>query len=446
LCASARASIARHPQRVTALVAAMLLAAGGYATASRAPDVSDIPVRQVTETVETLPLREQVELLDTHSLSLFRTESTRNTDNADTLLRRLGIDDPAANAFLRSDPTARQSLWGRSGRGVTAEASADNRLIKLSARWTSDDSGNFKRLVVERVGNGFKSVVQTAPLVASTRLAGGTITSSLFAATDDARIPDAVAIQVAEIFSGDIDFHRALRKGDRFSIVYETLEADGEPMRSGRVLSAEFVNKGKTFQAMWFEDAQAVAGQAAPAGKGAYFTLDGQSLRKSFLVSPLAFSRVTSGFKMRFHPVLKTWRAHLGVDYAAPTGTPVRSVGDGVVDFAGIQGGFGKVVLVKHANEKTTVYGHLSRIDVKAGQKVSQSEVIGAVGATGWATGPHLHFEFRVKGVHQDPLTVLAQNEAVPVSISERERFGQVASASKAQLAAAASMRLVTTE
>jgi murein DD-endopeptidase MepM/ murein hydrolase activator NlpD len=446
LCASARASIARHPQRVTALVAAMLLAAGGYATASRAPDVSDIPVRQVTETVETLPLREQVELLDTHSLSLFRTESTRNTDNADTLLRRLGIDDPAANAFLRSDPTARQSLWGRSGRGVTAEASADNRLIKLSARWTSDDSGNFKRLVVERVGNGFKSVVQTAPLVASTRLAGGTITSSLFAATDDARIPDAVAIQVAEIFSGDIDFHRALRKGDRFSIVYETLEADGEPMRSGRVLSAEFVNKGKTFQAMWFEDAQAVAGQAAPAGKGAYFTLDGQSLRKSFLVSPLAFSRVTSGFKMRFHPVLKTWRAHLGVDYAAPTGTPVRSVGDGVVDFAGIQGGFGKVVFVKHANEKTTVYGHLSRIDVKAGQKVSQSEVIGAVGATGWATGPHLHFEFRVKGVHQDPLTVLAQNEAVPVSISERERFGQVASASKAQLAAAASMRLVTTE
>jgi murein DD-endopeptidase MepM/ murein hydrolase activator NlpD len=424
----------------------MLLAAGGYATASRAPDVSDIPVRQVTETVETLPLREQVELLDTHSLSLFRTESTRNTDNADTLLRRLGIDDPAANAFLRSDPTARQSLWGRSGRGVTAEASADNRLIKLSARWTSDDSGNFKRLVVERVGNGFKSVVQTAPLVASTRLAGGTITSSLFAATDDARIPDAVAIQVAEIFSGDIDFHRALRKGDRFSIVYETLEADGEPMRSGRVLSAEFVNKGKTFQAMWFEDAQAVAGQAAPAGKGAYFTLDGQSLRKSFLVSPLAFSRVTSGFKMRFHPVLKTWRAHLGVDYAAPTGTPVRSVGDGVVDFAGIQGGFGKVVFVKHANEKTTVYGHLSRIDVKAGQKVSQSEVIGAVGATGWATGPHLHFEFRVKGVHQDPLTVLAQNEAVPVSISERERFGQVASASKAQLAAAASMRLVTTE
>lgn len=424
----------------------MLLGAGGYATASRAPDASDVPVRQITETVATLPLQEQAELLDTHSLSLFRSEITRNTDNADTLLRRLGIDDPAANAFLRSDPTTRQSLWGRNGRGVTAEASADNRLLKLSARWTTDDSGTFKRLVVERVGDGFRSVIETAPLVASTRLAGGTITSSLFAATDDARIPDAVAIQVAEIFSGDIDFHRALRKGDRFSIVYETLEADGETMRSGRVLSAEFVNKGKTFQAMWFQDAEPAAGSASAAGKGAYFTLDGQSLRKSFLVSPLAFSRVTSGFKMRFHPLLKQWRAHLGVDYAAPTGTPVRSVGDGVVDFAGIQGGFGKVVFVKHANDNTTVYGHLSRIDVKAGQRVSQSEVIGAVGATGWATGPHLHFEFRVKGVHQDPLTVITQNEAVSVGVASRQRFDQLAGASKVQLAAAATMRLVTTE
>lgn len=446
LCASTRASIARHPQRVTALVAAMLLGAGGFAAASRAPDVSDVPVRQITETVATLPLQEQAELLDTHSLSLYRSEITRNTDNADTLLRRLGVDDPVANAFLRSDPATRQSLWGRSGRGVMAEASADNRLLKLSARWTTDDSGTFKRLVVERVGDRFRSVIETAPLVASTRLAGGTITSSLFAATDDARIPDAVAIQVAEIFSGDIDFHRALRKGDRFSIVYETLEADGEPLRSGRVLSAEFVNKGKTFQAMWFQDAEPAGGSAAAAGKGAYFTLDGQSLRKSFLVSPLAFSRVTSGFKMRFHPLLKKWRAHLGVDYAAPTGTPVRSVGDGVVEFAGIQGGFGKVVFIKHANDNTTVYAHLSRIDVKAGQRVSQSELVGAVGATGWATGPHLHFEFRVKGVHQDPLTVITQNEAVSVEAASRQRFDQLASARRSQLAAAGTMRLVTTE
>lgn len=444
LLATSRAALARHPRRVTAVVAAMLLGAGSYATASFAPDAADMPVVQITESVSPAPLQAQADVLDTHAFQLFRSETTRSTDNADSLLRRLGIDDPVANAFLRSDPTARQSLWGRSGRSVTAEASQDNRLLKLSARWTTDDSGNFKRLVVQRQGDGFRATIETAPLVASTRLAGGTIQSSLFAATDDARIPDAVAVQVAEIFSGDIDFHRALRKGDRFSIVYETLEADGEPMRSGRVLSAEFVNNGKTYQAMWFQDAPAAAGAAAP--KGAYYSLDGQSLRKAFLASPMEFSRVTSGFKMRFHPLLQKWRAHLGVDYAAPTGTPVRSVGDGVVDFAGVQGGFGNVVFVKHRNNNVTVYGHLSRIDVKRGQSVSQSQVIGAVGATGWATGPHLHFEFRVNGVHQDPLTVAKQSDAVPVSTAARPKFEALAQAARVQLGAAASMRLVTTE
>ena len=449
MCASARASIARHPHRVTALVAALLLGAGGFATASLAPDASDMPVQQVTEVVATLPLQAQADLLETHAFRLFRSETTRNTDNADSLLRRLGIDDPVANAFLRSNPLARQSLWGRNGRGVTAEASDDNRLLKLSARWTSDDSGNFKRLVVERQGDGFRSVIETAPLVANIRLAGGNIQSSLFAATDDARIPDSVAVQVAEIFSGDIDFHRALRKGDRFSIVYETLEADGEPMRNGRVLSAEFVNNGKPYQAMWFQDPQAAAAASAANGaapKGAYYTLDGQSLRKSFLASPMEFSRITSGFKMRFHPLLQKWRAHLGVDYAAPTGTPVRSVGDGIVEFAGVQGGFGNVVFVQHRNNNTTVYGHLSRIDVKRGQSVSQSQVIGAVGATGWATGPHLHFEFRVNGVHQDPLTIAKQSDAVPVTTAARASFDKLASGARVQLSAAASMRLVTTE
>ena len=426
----------------------MLLGAGGFATASLAPDAAALPVRQVLESVTPLPLQAQAELLDTHAFRLYRSDVTRATDNADVLLRRMGIDDPVASAFLRSDATARQSLWGRNGRNITAEVSDDNRLLKLSARWTADDSGNFRRLVVERNGAGFKSVIETAPLTASTRLAGGSIQSSLFAATDDARIPDAVAVQVAEIFSGDIDFHRALRKGDRFSVVYETLEGDGEPMRSGRVLSAEFVNNGKTYQAMWFQD-PAAAGQAvttAGAAKGAYYTLDGQSLRRSFLASPMEFSRVTSGFKMRFHPLLQKWRAHLGVDYAAPTGTPVRSVGDGVVEFAGVQGGFGNVVFVSHRNNNTTVYGHLSRIDVKRGQSISQSQVIGAVGATGWATGPHLHFEFRVNGVHHDPLTIAKQSDAVPVTTASRPTFERLASAAKVQLSAAAVMRQVTTE
>ena len=168
--------------------------------------------------------------------------------------------------------------------------------------------------------------------------------------------------------------------------------------------------------------------------------------RRSFLASPMEFSRVTSGFKMRFHPLLQKWRAHLGVDYAAPTGTPVRSVGDGVVEFAGVQGGFGNVVFVSHRNNNTTVYGHLSRIDVKRGQSISQSQVIGAVGATGWATGPHLHFEFRVNGVHHDPLTIAKQSDAVPVTTASRPTCERLASAAKVQLSAAAVMRQVTTE
>jgi murein DD-endopeptidase MepM/ murein hydrolase activator NlpD len=239
---------------------------------------------------------------------------------------------------------------------------------------------------------------------------------------------------VAEIFSGDIDFHRALRKDDRFSVVYETLEGDGEPLRAGRVLSAEFVNAGKVYQAMWFKDPNAVAASAA---KGAYYTLDGESLRRAFLTSPLEFSRISSGFSMRFHPILKKWRAHLGVDYAATTGTPVRSVGDGVVDFAGVQNGFGNVVMVKHRGNQTTVYAHLSRIFVKRGQSVDQGQKIGAVGSSGWATGPHLHFEFRVNGAHKDPLTIARQSESVPVSASAKPLFKQAALQVRAELAAA---------
>jgi murein DD-endopeptidase MepM/ murein hydrolase activator NlpD len=288
-------------------------------------------------------------------------------------------------------------------------------------------------------------------MTASSRLASGIIQSSLFAATDDARIPDTVATQLAEIFAGDVDFHRALRKGDRFAVTYETLEGDGEPLRAGRVLNAEFVNAGKSFQAMWFQEplstgaTTAVTSTAAAAtstsSKGGYYTLAGESLRRAFLASPMEFSRVTSGFKMRFHPIMQTWRAHLGVDYAAPVGTAVRSVGDGVVEFAGVKNGFGNVVMVKHRNSNVTVYAHLSRINVRGGQSISQGQNVGAVGQTGWATGPHLHFEFRVNGAHRDPLMIAKQSESVPVAAAARPLFNQAAAQVRTQLAAAAQLQ-----
>lgn len=425
----------RHPKRITAVIAALLLGGGGgaFAVASLAPDASQIPVRQVLESVQPLPLQAQTDALDIHSFKLFRSETTRANDTAESLLRRLGLVDPAAAAFLRSNAAARQALLGRNGRIVSAEASDRQELLSLTTRWINADTDtHFQRLVIEKTPQGFVSRQEVAPLVASTRLAGGSIRSSLFAATDEARIPDAVATQVAEVFSGAIDFHRALRKGDRFSIVYETLEADGEPLRAGRVLSTEFVNAGKTFQAMWFQE---------PGQKGGYYNLDGQSLRRAYLASPMEFSRLTSGFAMRIHPILKTMRAHLGVDYGAPTGTPVRSVGDGVVDFAGWQNGFGNVVIIKHRNNHETVYAHLSRIGVRKGQGVSQGDKVGAVGSTGWATGPHLHFEFRVNGKHQDPVTIAQQSESIPVSAAAKAAFAQAAGGMRVNLAAADSMR-----
>ena len=424
--------IKSQPRRVMASVAVSLSVMGGgaFAVASLGPDASTLPLQQVVESVSTLSLPSSWG--DQHMM-LFRSDVTRSSDTAESLLSRLGLSDPEAAAYLRNARAARQQFLGRAGRLVSIEGDTSHRLTRLTARWTSDDSDQFTRWVMERTATGFTERQETAPLTVTQRLGSGVIQSSLFAATDDANIPDSVASQLADIFAGDIDFHRALRKGDRFSVVYEALEADGEPIRSGRVLSAEFVNNGKTHQAMWFKE--------AGAKDGGYFNADGVSLRRAYLASPLAFSRVTSGFKMRFHPILQTWRAHLGVDYAAPTGTPVRSVGQGIVDVAGTQGGFGNVVMVKHANGHTTVYAHLSRINVKKGQSITQGQTLGLVGATGWATGPHLHFEFRVNGEHKDPLTMARQSIAVEISAGAREQFKRVASAAQVELTAAASLQ-----
>ena len=437
---SIAASLRRHPKRVAGSLAALLLGTGvtAFGVVPLVPDASDLPVRQVVESVQALPLQAQLDALADHRFKLFRTDSTRSNDTADTLLKRLNINDAAAAAFMRSDANARLALAGRPGKTITAEADDTQALAKLSTRWPTDDETTFKRLVIERTGNTFASRIETAPYVANARLASGVVQSSLFAATDEARIPDAVAVQIAEMFSSEIDFRRALRKGDRFNVVYEALEADGEPLRTGRVLSAEFVNSGKAHQAMWFQP----PGQDALSAqhKGGYYTLDGKSLRRAYLGSPLEFSRISSGFSMRFHPILQKWRAHLGTDFAAPTGTPARTVGDGVVSFAGVQGGYGNVVFIKHRNGHETVYAHLSKINVRVGQSIGQGQTIGLVGSTGWSTGPHLHFEFRVNGIHQDPMTIASQSETVPVPTAALPMFKQLAAVVGTQLQAAATI------
>ncbi len=425
--------IHRHPKRITAVIAAFMLGGGGgaFAVASLAPTAPTAPLRLVSESVEP-QLGAQTDILDTHSFTLYRSESTRSNDTPEALLKRLGLADPAAAAFLRKNETTRQALFGRFTRLVTAEASDRQELLKLQTHWLDkNDDENFKRLVVEKAGDGFSVRVETAPLVANQRIASGTIRGTLFAATDEANLPDSVTKQLTEIFESNVDFHRGLRPGDRFSVVYETLEADGETMRAGKILSAEVVNRGRTHQAIWFKEQGAT--------KGAYYTPDGQSLRKAYLLSPMEVSRITSGFGMRTHPVYGYSREHTGVDYAAPTGTPVRTIGDGVVTFAGVQNGYGNVIQIRHRNAKdSTLYAHLSRIDVKVGDNVMQGEKIGAVGSTGVSTGPHLHFEFRIDNTPQDPTEVLAeQREYVPVSPGGKAAFAKWSSGMKMQLTAA---------
>jgi murein DD-endopeptidase MepM/ murein hydrolase activator NlpD len=288
---------------------------------------------------------------------------------------------------------------------------------------------HFTRLTISRIDGQWLAHLQTVPYAAQTRLASGTVRSTLFGATDEAGLPDAVAAQLAEMFSTEIDFHRELRRGDTFSIVYEALTADGEPVPwnggAGRVLAAEFVNGGRAHHAVWYQP---------PEGDGAYFGLDGSSKRRVFLSSPMEFSRVTSGFAMRMHPTLNEWRRHLGVDYGAPIGTPVRAVGAGIVDFAGWQNGYGNVVQIKHGKEHSTLYAHLSQMDVRKGQLIEQGQRIGAVGMTGWTTGPHLHFEFRIAGQHQDPLQVARASETVALDAASRARFAELVGSLQAKL------------
>lgn len=433
--ARAAHALEHHPRQVTALVAALLLTGGGgaFAVASLGPDPSQLPVRQILEEVQTLPIAEQAEALDTFQFSVFATEAVRPTDSAEALLARLGVNDAAAAAFLRSDTLARPLVLGAPGRLVNVESTDARTLLRLTVRWSTEPT-TFKRLVVERQADGgFASRIETAPLVASLRVGSGTIRHSLFAAADETGIPDAVTTQIVDIFSAEIDFRR-LRAGDRFAVVYETLEADGEPMRSGRVLSAQFSNNGKVSDAVWFQQ---------EGTRGGYFDFNGKSLERTYLASPMQTTRITSGFAMRMHPIHKVWRAHTGVDYGAPTGTPVRTVGDGRVKYAGVMGGYGNVVEVEHGGGDTTLYAHLSRIDVRVGQLVERGQTVGGVGATGWATGPHLHFEFKQNGVHRDPLVVARNSQAMELTAAARPAFLRVAGAMRSQIVAASAVNLL---
>jgi len=339
-----------------------------------------------------------------------REELILRGDTMADVLARLNVSDEKVNRALRDGKRNAALKKLVAGKTVRAVATADGRLQNL--RYLNGDTllaidcGDTQCKITE-------DAVQTERRVL---MSSGEIRQSLFGATDAAGLTDAIALQLVDIFSSDIDFHRDLRKFDRFSLVYEMHFNRGEPVRSGRVLAAEFTNQGNTYRAVWYEYAPELGG---------YYTFDGRSLRKQFLRSPLEFSRISSGYSSaRYHPLLQEWRAHKGIDYAAPTGTRIRAIADGSVDFAGRQGGYGNLIVLRHQSQYTTWYGHLSGFAkaLRSGSRVHQGEVIGYVGATGLATGPHLHYEFRINNVQKNPLSI-AMPAAPPITVDQRPRF-----------------------
>jgi murein DD-endopeptidase MepM/ murein hydrolase activator NlpD len=404
----------------TLFLGAFTIGAAGFAPA--VPDTSDAPVHAIVKDLVLPDLKQQIAQLQERAEDHYVSEEKiRSGDTLATLLTRLGVDDDAAASFIKSDTLANAVMQLRPGKRVTANTNEDGDLLRLSTT-LSDTSrdGTVNNLIIERDGDHFTSHTTPAVLERRLEMRSGQIRSSLFAATDAAQIPDNIATQIVDMFATNINFASDLRRGDRFNVVYETFWNNGEPVRTGRVLAGEFINAGNTYQAVWFEDPGSKLG-------GSYYSLDGKSLKKAFLKSPLAFTRISSGFAMRLHPILGKWKQHTGVDFAAPTGTPIHASGDGVIDFVGQQNGYGNIVVIKHWNNYSTAYGHMSRFapGLRKGTKISQGDVIGYVGMTGWATGPHLHYEFRISDVPRDPLTVDIPN-AQPLARTQLQRFHDV--------------------
>jgi murein DD-endopeptidase MepM/ murein hydrolase activator NlpD len=398
-----------------------IVAFGAAGVAPMAPDAADLPVKSLSETLTLPTLAEQVAALSEVTHKYVSEEVVRPGDSLASLLDRLGVEDEPAANFIKSNSIARTVMQLRAGKKVQAEVNDDGELQWLTMTVQDGNADSVKTVEIRRKADGFTAANTPAKLEQRVEMKSGQIVSSLFAATDAQQIPDSVTMQLIDMFSTNIDFASDLKRGDRFNVVYETLWQNGQQVRTGRILAAEFTNAGRNFQTVWFDEPSSKQG-------GGYYTFDGKSLKKAFLRSPLEFSRISSVFSMRVHPISGQWKAHAGVDFAAVSGTPIRAAGDGVIDFSGGQSGYGNVVVIKHANNTTTLYAHMSRFapGARKGARVSQGDVIGYVGATGWATGPHLHYEFRVNNQPQNPLAINVASTAT-LTNSELTRFRQVA-------------------
>ncbi len=393
------------------LVAALLPLFGMVTAYGIAPDTDtrDIPVRTL---IESLPLP-QLPVGQAQAAQVFHHEErVLSGETLGALLTRLGVSQQD-NALLLSQSAAQIGRSLRSGQRVQADISENGELLEL--RLTSSD-GTLNR--ISRQPDGFLLDQPQAALESRIVMRSGRIESSLFAATDAASLPDSVAVQMADIFGTQLDFRTDLRKGDAFSIIYEMDYRNGEPTGTGKILSAEYVNAGKAYRAVLYR---------TPSGQEEYYSPNGESLKKGFLRSPLEFSRITSGFSnSRKHPVYGFHRRHTGTDFGAPTGARVKAVGDAVVSFAGRKGGYGNLVILRHRNGFETYYAHLNGFakGLRRGASVDQGQIIGYVGSTGTATGPHLHYEVRIGGQPRNPVTVKLPGSP-PLPLAQRARFNE---------------------
>ncbi len=344
----------------------------------------------------------------------WETVTVRSGDTLASILAGKGVSATTTHSIARLNEQTKSLRYIKPGEKIKLLLDDERNLRQL--KYIPDIT---RTLLVQRTEDqSFTSQIINYQLQAFPVYREGQIENSLFEAAADADIPEDVIMDLAAIFGWDIDFSLDIRRGDRFGIVYEELYKDDVKIRNGRILAAEFVNNGKTYRAVYYTD---------PKGDSDYYSPDGKSMRKAFLRSPVDFRRISSRFSnKRWHPVLSKWRSHKGVDYAAKRGTPVRASGDGKVIFAGTKGGYGRLIVIRHGGRYTTAYGHLNGFarGLRSGKKVKQGQIIGYVGSSGVATGPHLHYEFRVNGVHRNPLTVKLP-EASPVHPAYQSHFNE---------------------
>jgi murein DD-endopeptidase MepM/ murein hydrolase activator NlpD len=352
----------------------------------------------------------------------WRTIAVKSGDSFAAILARQGIGAREVHDILSAGEETRTLVRLFPGEILKLRLDQEGRLQELLY-----ESKPTRALQIWRGDNGFEVATIDRPLERRVSHAHATIESSLFAAAHSAGLSDNLAMEIAKIFGWDIDFALDIRRGDRFAVLHEELYLKGDKIGDGPILAAEFTSRGRTYRAVRFVDEQGHAG---------YYTPDGESMRKAFLRTPVEFSRISSGFNPnRRHPVLNTIRAHRGVDYAAPTGTPVRATGNGRVVFRGNKGGYGRTVVLEHGSRYRTLYAHLNGYarGLQAGQRVRQGQIIGYVGMSGLATGPHLHYEFQIDGVHRDPLRVPLPH-ADPIGPGQRPAFVEATSRLLAQL------------